>query len=485
MIGLAVGKSKSLANLVMSLASDNGSDSVTELSEGLCYHYQYSSICDSIHNLYRCSKEELEEQGYESSREYLSSVLLSHKSAYLPPKFDNAFYLLNTDTTPVIRAHSPTLPDRGYVHVSNTRVSGNRPVDVGYEYSVIGLSARRPLYAAATAAWNLPLSSRRVPTDVVKGVFTAQQVLNLLDNEHSGLGNSMVVNTLDRQYGTPEYVVGTHGKAQLVNIIRLKNNRNVWRKLTNEQVEQRRQGNADQRGANAVYGEQYRLSQVEEWQLQPDEKVEFGVQLGNGRKVLVRMKAYDDMLIRTKRGYNMKDKPFRLVCTELIDPTTDQPIFKRKMWLAVWGQKRIELSLEQIYWSYRNRFDIEHYFRFGKQRLLMDSYQTPDAQHQDNWMEIVGLAYWLLWVASQEATYQVRKWQQYDPYHKNRVKYKLPPTPSEVQRQLLSIILSFEQEPFRPKVKIKSEGRQKGDTQMKRQRYKVVRKAKKKPNKRT
>jgi len=468
----------------MALASNEGSGSVTELSQSRCYHYQYSSICDSINGMYRSLKDQIEEYGYEASRKYLESVLLSHKSVYLPTKFDDEFYLLNTDTTPSIRPHSPTLPDRGYVHVPNNRIKGNRPVDIGYEYSVIGLSVRRPLYGAVEPAWNLPLSSRRVPPHVVKGTFTAEQVVSLLDNKHSGLGKSMVVNTLDRQYGTPEYVVGTHDKEQLVNIIRLKSNRNVWRKLTIEQVKERRQDNDDQRGANAVYGDQYKLNQFDTWQIKPDEETEFGVQLGNGRKALVRMKAYDDMLIRTKRGKNMKNKPFRLVCIELIDPATDKPIFKRKMWLAIWGEKRLELTLEQIYWSYRNRFDIEHYFRFGKQRLLMDSYQTPDVQHQDNWMEIVGLAYWLLWVASKEATHHVHKWQKYDPYHKNRIKYKLPPTPSEVQRQLPSIILSFEQEPFRPKVKIKSDGRKKGDKQTKRQRHKVVKKAKKKPKKR-
>lgn len=473
-----------MANLVMSLASDNGSSSVTQLSENRCYHYQYSSICDSVHNLYRCSKEQLNGETYIALRQYLESVLLAHKSAYLPDKFDGAFYLLNTDTTPAVRPHSPTLPDRGYVHVPNSRVKGNRPVDVGYEYSVIGLSARRPLYSAVEAAWNLPLSSRRVPTDVVKGTFTAQQVLDLLGNPHSGLGKELVVNALDRQYGTPEYVADTHQEKRLVNIIRLKSNRKVWRKLTEQEVQQRRQANADQRGANAVFGQQYKLNESQEWTLQPDEQVEFGVQLGSGRKALVRLKGYNDMLIRTKRGKNMKDKPFRLVSVELIDPTTEAPIFKRKMWLAIWGDRRGELTLEQIYWSYRNRFDIEHYFRFGKQRLLMDSYQTPDVQHLDNWMEIVGLAYWLLWAARHEATHQVYKWQKYDPRHQQRVKYQLPPTPSEVQRQLQTIILSFEQEPFVPKLKIKSEGRQRGDVQVKRQRYKVVRKGKKKPKKR-
>ena len=233
----------------MSLASNTGSSSVTQLSHSLCYHYQYSSICDSIHNLYWSSKEAIAQNTYESSRNYLESVLLSHKSAYLPEKFDGEFYLLNTDTTSALRPHSPTLPDRGYVHVPNGKVEANRPVDVGYEYSVIGLSARRPLYGAVEPAWNLPLSSRRVPTDSIKGTFTAQQVVDLLDNKHSGLGKSLVVNTLDSLYGTPEYVADTHDEDQLVNIIRLKSNRNVWSKLTVKEAQQRRKENKDQRGS--------------------------------------------------------------------------------------------------------------------------------------------------------------------------------------------------------------------------------------------
>lgn len=481
---LGVGKSKALSNLVMALASNSTSNSVTDLSRSPCYHYQYSSICDSIHGLYRCLEEEIEQGKYVEVRQYLEEVLLSLKSDYFADKFDDSFYLINTDETPIIRPHSPTLRDRGYVHVPNERVKGNRPVDIGYSYSVVGLSARRPLYGAVEPAWNLPLSTRRVPTDVVKGTFTAEQVMDLLNSRHSPLHKELAVNVLDRQYGTPEYVVGTHDHDKLINIIRLKSNRNVWRQLTPEQVEQRRQSNEDKRGANAVYGEQYKLNQSGEWEIDANEKVEFGVQLGSGKRAIVRMKGYNDMLIRSKRGKSMKDKPFRLISIQLIDPLTNKLIFKRKMWLAIWGKKRMQLTLEQIYWSYRNRFDIEHYFRFGKQRLLMDSYQTPDVQHQDNWMEIVGLAYWLLWVASKEARPCVYKWQKYDPYYKNRVKYDLPPTPSEVQRQLPFIILSFEQDPFIPKVDIKSEGRKKAQVQPKRKRHKVVYKGRKKPKKR-
>lgn len=481
---MGVGKSKALANLVMALASNESSNSVTDLSRSACYHYQYSSISDSIRGFHHCSEEDVEQGKYAESRKDVEELLLSLKSNYLPEKFDNKFYLLNTDGTPIVRPHSPTLSDRGYVHVPNERVKGNRPVDVGHEYSVVGVNARRPLYGAVEPAWNLPLSTRRVPTDVNRGTFTGQQVMDLLNSEHLSLGKELVVNTLDRQYATPEYVTGTHESDNLINIIRLKNNRNVWCQLTAEQVKERRQGNEDQRGANAVYGEQYKLNKSEEWNLDADECVSFGTKLGNGRNAIVKMEGFNNMLIRSKRSHNMKDKPFRLISIQLIDPLTNEPIFKRKMWLAVWGKRRMELTLEQCFWSYRNRFDIEHYFRFGKQRLLMNDFQTPDIQHQDNWMEIVGLSYWLLWVASKTAKPCVRKWQKYDPRYENRVRNNLPPTPSEVQRQLASIILGFEQGPFIPKGQIKSEGRKKGQNQPKRKHYKVVYKSKKKTRKR-
>ena len=382
---LVVGKSKALANLVMALASNNNFNSVTDLSRSVCYHYQYSSISDSINGIYSSSGQIPDLSQYDTGRVQLEQELLRLKSDYFAPKFDGLFYLLNTDGTPILRPHSPTLPDRGYVHVANERVKGNRPVDVGYEYSTIGISTRRPLYGVAEPAWNLPLSTRRLPTDAVKGTFTAQQVVDLLSQPQTPLHNELVVNTLDRQYGTPEYVTGTHQMDQLVSIIRLKSNRNVWRSLTDEQVQQRRQSNDDQRGADAVFGEKYKLNESDQWDLIADEQVDFGVTLGNGKRIIVRISGYNDMPIRSKRGHSMKDKSFRLVSVQLIDPVTDKPLFKRKMWLAVWGDKKMTLSLEQIYWAYRNRFDIEHYFRFGKQRLLMDSFQTPDVTISANW----------------------------------------------------------------------------------------------------
>lgn len=383
---------------------------------------------------------------------------------------------MNTDSSPLLCPYSKSLPQRRYVHKPNNQVKGNKPVEVGYEFSVVGLSARRPLYGVSEPAWNLPLSMRLIPFEENRNSFTASQVNDLLDNEDLPFHASLTVNALDSNYSSPEYIADTHGQPNLVNIVRLASNRNVWKKLSAEEQKQRRENNKNNQGANAIYGEQNKLNQVLEWDLAPDEQEQFGIRLANGRKCIVQMDIWEDRLLRTKRGKSMKDKAFRLVSIQLLDAQTGLSIFKRRMWLSVWGDRRMELSGEEIYWAFRNRFDIEHFFRFGKQRLLLDDFQTPDEEHLQNWLEVVNLAYWLLWVAKDEASHQARKWQQYDKNFKKRKERGLSVTPSQVQQQLEGIILGFEQDPFFPKLQIKGNGRKEGTTLPKRLEYPILKK---------
>ncbi len=169
----------------------------------------------------------------------------------------------------------------------------------------------------------------------------------------------------------------------------------------------------------------------------------------------------------------MKDKVFRLVQVRLLDAQTQKPIFEKPMWLGVWGKRRKEITGEEIYWAYRNRYDIEHFFRFGKQRLLLDKFQTPEEDHLQSWLEIVSLAYWLLYVAQEQANYETHKWQQYDENHQKRKEFGLKATPSQVQNQAQRIILGFEQTDFLPKLQIKGKGRKPGTILAKRPRYPV------------
>jgi len=375
------------------------------------------------------------------------------------------------------------LPQRRHVYKPNNKVPGNRPVEIGYDLSTVGLSGRSPKYGMSEPAWNPPLSMRLVPYGVNKNSFTAQQVNDILGNTDLPFKEELTVNALDSSYCSPEYIVDTYAQSNLVNIIRLPSNRNVWKQLSEQEIAQRREANTDNRGANSVYGQLYKLKEVEDWEMQASIQTEFGIKLSNGKNCLVSIEIWENMMVRTQRGKSMKDKPFRLVRIRLLNPQTGQPFFKKCMWLAVWGERRMELTAEEIYWAYRNRYDIEHFFRFGKQRLLLDKYQTPDEENLQNWMEVVNLSYWLLFVGKEEAKHTCRKWQQYDKNHKNRAQYEMNVTPSQVQNQMAGIILGFEQDPFLPKLQIKGKGRQTGQTQPKRKQFSVLKKKKKRKKK--
>ena len=60
------------------------------------------------------------------------------------------------------------------------------------------------------------------------------------------------------------------------------------------------------------------------------------------------------------------------------------------------GEQRRQLTLKEIYEAYNQRYDLEHFFRFGKQKLLLDAYQTPETRHEENWWELAHIAYLLL-----------------------------------------------------------------------------------------
>jgi len=464
-LGKEIPLGKALVNLVTALSSETTNKSVTGLSLNPCYHYQYSSIGKSISSISK------DLPGFEKQ---LGGLL----GEFFPRTSPFGFWLLNTDSSPWIRTYANCLENRRYVYSASHKIGKNRPIAIGHEFSTVGLSMSTNGWKSGSPPWNLPLSMELVPFEENRNSFTAKQVNKLLDNECLPLGKNLTVNALDSNYFSPEYIADTYHQPNLVNIIRISSSRNVWKYLTGRQVQSNRDSNSDNRGANKVYGDKYRLNQQADWDLPCDGQSSFGISLKSGRPCIVQLQAWEGMMIRTKRGKNMKDKQFRLCKIQLLDAQTKVVLFKKPLFLGIWGKAEKKLSLEEVFWAYRARFDIEHFFRFGKQNLLLDSFQTPDESHQEAWLKIVQIAYWMLWLAQGQAQPKSKKWQQYA--YKNTAAYlSRIPSPSQVQQQMQIIICHFDQEPFKPKLKIKGKGRKKGDRQTKRIRHPVRRKPKK------
>ncbi len=97
------------------------------------------------------------------------------------------------------------------------------------------------------------------------------------------------------------------------------------------------------------------------------------------------------MLMRGSHNCPMHRQPFSLMQIQVT--TTEAMRIWKPMWLIVIGQRQDELSSTEAYQAYRQRYDIEHLLRFGKQRLLLNASATPEVEHEENWVRIIFLAY--------------------------------------------------------------------------------------------
>ena len=135
------------------------------------------------------------------------------------------------------------------------------------------------------------------------------------------------------------------------------------------------------------------------------------------------------------------------------------------------GEQRPQLSLLEVHQAYIQRYDLEHFFRFGKQRLLMAGYQTPDVEHEQNWSNLIQLAYVQLWLARSLANTMPREWERY--LQKPRAGVAAP---SMVQRDFGRIIQQIGTPAAAPKPRGKSPGRAEGTKMVPRERHPVVKK---------
>jgi hypothetical protein len=460
--------SKAIVNLIVALASNSGAKSVTELALNPLYFFQYSSICDAIDNVFKFKLiEATPEKKLIERLDFDKKSQLVFKE-FLPPLWKNKYRLLNNDVTPIIRAYSPTLEDKEFVHTANNVISSNKPISIGVNLSVIGLSAREN-----DVSWNLPLSMLKVPINMKASEFSAKQLEIIVKNKEL-FENDTFINTSDSAYCNKKFIYPIYHFENLINIIRIAGHRNVFHQFEGEQH--------DGRGRHTEYGNVFKLKDTTT-NSQPNQTDEFEIVLKKKqRKCKAIAKQYNNMIIRGSNACKMSNKPFNLISIEVFDIQTNEKVFTKTLWLTVWGQKRNEITIKEVYEAFRLRFDIEFFFRFGKQKLLLDKYQTPDTKHLENWFEIVKHAYWLLYLSRNDGENIVHKWEKYLPkYNDQNVKeldILCTKTPTQTQRAMPVIICEFAKKHLIPKTRNKSSGRIKGEKQPPRKRFEVVKKGK-------
>ncbi|MCP4148930.1 MAG: transposase [bacterium] len=344
------------------------------------------------------------------------------------------------------------------VHAANP-APGNKPVGAGHEYSAL---AWLPEKTEKTPPWVVPLSFVLVPFSAKGHVFGMEQLGEILDDKTTGFNSQLCVVVGDTAYSAPACRQQGVGHENLILIARIRGNRAVYRQP--ETAEPSPSG-----GHPVWYGRKMNLDNEESLD-PPDNSSQTEFITKKGRKLTVIVETWDDILFRGKDGFAAHEHPFTLVRVRTIDEQ-GRKVFKKDMWLIVQGERRNELTPNMVYESYRQRFDMEHFFRFGKQRLLMDKTQTPEIIHEEAWVQLTSLAYVQLYLSRNIAGRLPYPWERYLPEH--AADLPGPVSPSQAQRDFARIAGETGTPAKAPEQRGSSPGRAKGERLEKRPRQPV------------
>jgi hypothetical protein len=453
-----VANRQAVANLVMAVASYRDARSVVALSKSPVFHHQFSSVSKAIINLAK-NKRELKR---------VRKLFREHQLKYFSLKARNH---LQTDVVNLFRSFSPCLKGRQYRHRANNVIAGNQPLGIGYGFSFVNL-------ADFESSWSVPFEVRRIGSDEDDIEVAVEQIKAICESEE--FVSSLNINAADSSYGVAKFISQVNGISNLVNILRLRHGNKVFES-----------DNQETGGAPQIYGSLYYLIEKSGWQeykkgeektrkyltsiyeKEADELAEIEKETKRGKPLRIELRRWKQMKMRTKRGNSMKEVEFEIVGIRVLHRETGVRIFKHDVFVAVVGERRKELEIEEIAEEFYHRFDLEVTNRFLKQNLFLESYQTPEVQNLENWTVLVQEAMWLLWAASTEVEKVWEKWQQYS---EPKVEKGGRKTPSQTRKGLARLILTFEQEAYLPKKCKKGKGRKKGQKCEPRKQYKVVKK---------
>ncbi|MCH8296391.1 transposase [Candidatus Poribacteria bacterium] len=443
--------------LVDALSSNTTAKSVVELSLNPCFGHQFTSVYDAIDNFFPSSPpDSVAEQRREKEMELMRMCV-----SYLPEPVQRNFWLFGLDVTPAPRPYARTLADRSCVY-QPTPVRSNKPITYGHQYAALVYFPEKT--STSSPPWVVPLSIRRLQSDEKATTVHAQQIKALLSQETFPWHDRLSVVVADSTLSAVTFLGPVTPLRNLVTIARTRCNRVFYQRPVPIP-------GAVQKGHPRWYGARFDLKDKNTWTT-PDLGDVISITTRRGRPLRVEIKAWHNLLMRGTREYPMHNHPLTLIRIDVTD-ATGKPVFRRPMWLTVIGESRAQLSLKAIWEAYRQRYDEEHFFRFGKQKLLTTAYQTPDVEHSENWWQITQLAYVQLWLARDLAISLPKPWERNLPQFKTG-----EASPSMVQRDFGRIIQQIESTPYLPKRRGKSPGRAKGNCPKRRERHKVIRKGK-------
>lgn len=430
-------RKNAIIDLIDSNSCNDSSSSPVELSDSDLFTRNYSSVYKAI-NLSFNHRKKLQ---FIQQRKQVHQLIFST----INQEINFPFHLLGLDSTPTPRPYSGHLKDRCYIYQPNT-IAGNKPINIGYKYSVLAHLIKDEF---TNHNWAVPIEGKRVTsfdTDLEIGI---EQIITFLGNCDQDLKDKLSVLVADTSYSNKDFLFPLSDYQNLVIISRVRSSRVFFRWINQNNMPQKKSGHP------TWYGQKFDLKDSETW-WDEDETFSGSITNKKGQNITINIKCWNDLVMKGDKIKKMHNSPFRLLQITLTDEKGK--LLKKPMWLIVFGHRRNELSLFQCYQCYCQRFDMEHMFRFTKNKLLLNKYLTTDEKRAEKWFNLALLSYVNLWAARKLALNFPRDWEKYN-YKKTPSKI----TPSIVQKDFKRIIRTFGEKPSSPKPRGYSSGRKKGE----------------------
>ena len=440
------------------IAANSTARSPVELSLSPLFRREYSALYKGIQELSRTTQTDSTE-AEKSQKSQIEARSLAIAELIPTPK-QKPFYLWALDVTPLPRPYAQTLEERTIIYQPNT-VKGNKPINIGHSYSL--LTALPEKEETGDIPWAIPLTVERVKSSATGKQVGSQQLKQILSDENLPWGNYLSVVVVDSDYSAKTFLSEQSQHSNLVVVTRVRSNRVFYQSPEPKML--------PSKGHPRWYGAKFDLKDEATWH-EPTELVQTNFTTKRGRLLQVRIQSWSDMLMRGSHDSPMHRNPFTLMRIEVT--TTEGIRIWKPMWLIIVGQRRSELTITEAYQAYRQRYDIEHLLRFGKQRLLLNASGTPSVEHEENWVQLSFLAYVQLWAARKLASTLPQRWERYLPQKTEGFL-----SPSLVQRDMNRIITEIGTPANSPKPRGFSSGRTEGMIQTKRTRHEVIKKGKK------
>ena len=444
--------------LIESLAS-YGSEvrQATGLSLSPCFQRQYPAITKVIGAFAQGSRSD--DTGYTFA--HWEAAYRASIAELMPAPFFDRYHVFGTDVTSIEKVYSSCHADRQFVYQAS-KGKHQRPIVIGHKNSCLAAFSPDP-------RWLIPLSMRRVGSKEKENQVGFEQLEAVLNDPSLNLGDRTCIHLGDTTYSRIPFLYQGYQHDSLVVISRLHGNRTLYQ--LPEPVKGPRKP-----GCPRKYGASFNLKKPETWP-EPHAQAKWEIQPQKGQKQFIEAIEFRDVLVRGKRKMDMSKIPLRVIGFRLLDEQGNQKL-ERMLWVVMCGKKRDEPTLKQCWVMVRKRFDLEHFFRFAKQKLLLNKFQSPSVAHMENWWQIVCCAYALLYAARTLAKNCPYPWQKYLEIYQAPAEQQAVKVPAMVQKDYYRIIQLLEPITQPPRKVKKSKGRKKGQKLPPRVRYKPVKKSK-------